>query len=93
MLDQGYLLGFTGVITFKKSEELREIVKMTPADRLLVETDAPYLTPEPMRKQKINEPALVMHTAAKVAEVRGITIQQVDELTTRNASAFLSWPT
>jgi TatD DNase family protein len=93
VLDQGYLLGFTGVITFKKSDELRDIVKMTPADRLLVETDAPYLSPEPMRKQKINEPALVMHTAAKVAELRGISLQQVDELTTRNASAFLSWPT
>jgi len=92
VLDRGYLLGFTGVITFKNSGELREVVRMTPADRLLVETDAPYLSPEPMRKQKVNEPALVMHTAAKIAELREMSIQQVDELTTRNAAAFFSWP-
>ena len=92
ILDRGYLLGFTGVVTFKNSGELRDVVKMTPADRLIVETDAPYLSPEPMRKQKVNEPALVMHTANIVAQVRGMTIQQVDELTTRNASVFFSWP-
>src|SRR5262249_44508142 len=50
ILDQGYLLGFTGAMTFKKSEELRRVVAMAPADRILVETDAPYLTPEPFRK-------------------------------------------
>jgi len=91
VLDAGYLLGFTGPITFKKSEELREVVKMCPADRLLVETDAPYLSPEPMRKQKINEPALVMHTAAMVAQMRNLTLNQVDELTTRNAEGFFGW--
>jgi TatD DNase family protein len=92
ILDRGYWLGFTGVVTFKNSGELRDVVQMTPADRLLVETDAPYLSPEPMRKIKVNEPAYVMHTAKRVAEIRGVTIEQIDELTTSNASRFFSWP-
>jgi TatD DNase family protein len=92
ILDAGYLLGFTGVITFKNGGELREAVKMCPADRLLVETDAPYLSPEPMRKQKINEPALVMHVAAMVGQLRSLTVEEVDELTTRNAEAFFGTP-
>src|SRR5205823_4159202 len=54
ILDAGYLLGFTGPVTFKKSDALREVVRFTPRDRLLVETDAPYLTPEPVRKVKTN---------------------------------------
>jgi TatD DNase family protein len=88
ILDSGYLLGFTGVITFKNGDELREAVKMCPADRLLVETDAPYLSPEPMRKQKVNEPALVMHVAAMVGQLRNLTVAEVDEMTTGNAEAF-----
>jgi TatD DNase family protein len=57
----------------------------------LVETDAPYLSPEPLRKQKINEPALVMHTAAAVAAARGVTVAELDRLTTRNALEFYEW--
>jgi len=92
ILDMGYLLGFDGPVTFKKSDELRSIVKAMPADRLLVETDSPYLSPEPFRSQKINEPAMVMHVAARIAVERGITIQEVDELTTANASRLFGWP-
>jgi TatD DNase family protein len=91
ILDAGYLLGFTGVITFKKSDELREVVKLTPMDRLLIETDAPYLTPEPMRKQKVNEPALVTYVAAKVAELKGISVAEVDAVTTANAGRLFGW--
>jgi TatD DNase family protein len=89
--DAGYLTGFTGVVTFRKGEALREIVAESPADRILVETDAPYLTPEPMRKQKINEPALVVHTAAVVAAARKISLGALDELTTKNAMGFYRW--
>jgi TatD DNase family protein len=89
--DAGHLTGFTGVVTFKNGQGLREIAAMAPGDRILVETDAPYLTPEPMRKQKINEPAMVMHTAKVVAEVRGVTIEELDALTTRNATGFYRW--
>lgn len=91
ILDAGYLLGFTGPITFKKSDELREAVKLTPMDRLLVETDAPYLSPEPMRKQKTNEPALVRYVAQAVAAVKGLSLEEVDALTSANASRFYGW--
>ncbi len=66
----GLYVSFTGVITFKKSEALRAIAASIPLDRLLVETDAPYLAPEPFRG-KINEPAHVVHTAARLGEVKG----------------------
>ncbi len=91
VLDRGYLLGFTGPITYKKSEALRKVVQLTPLDRLLIETDAPYLSPEPMRKQKINEPALVVHTAAVVASIHGRSIDDIDAITTRNALRFYRW--
>jgi TatD DNase family protein len=92
ILDAGYLLGFTGAITFKKNDALREAVALTPLDRMLVETDAPYLTPEPKRSQKTNEPALVVHVAATVGRVKGISVAEVDAATTRNVASFLSWP-
>jgi len=91
ILDAGYLLGFTGVITFKKSDELREAVRITPRDRLLVETDAPYLSPEPVRKVKTNEPAFVVHAAAVVAQEWGIGIEEIDRITTANVGRFFRW--
>jgi TatD DNase family protein len=91
ILDSGYLLGFTGVVTFKKSDDLREAVRRTPRDRLLVETDAPYLSPEPFRSQKINEPALVVHTAKAVAQVWGAPVEEVDSITTQNVERFFRW--
>jgi len=91
ILAAGYWLGFTGVVTFKKTETLREIAKITPADRLLVETDSPYLSPEPRRNQKVNEPALVMFVAAAVAAARGQSLDELDTLTTGNASRFFRW--
>jgi TatD DNase family protein len=87
----GYLIGFTGAVTFKKNDALRAVAKSLPADRIVVETDAPYLTPEPMRKQKINEPALVVHVAEAVARARGVTLEEVDRLTTTNAKRFFRW--
>jgi hypothetical protein len=91
IIDAGFLLGFTGPITFKKNDALREAVKRTPKDRLLVETDAPYLTPEPMRKQKVNEPAMVVHTAEVVAQQWGVTVEEVDRVTTQNVERFFGW--
>jgi TatD DNase family protein len=91
ILDAGYWLGYTGPITFKKSDALREAVRLTPLDRLLVETDAPYLTPEPMRKQKINEPALVVHVAAMAAKIKGIDLAELDARTTQNVAQFFGW--
>jgi TatD DNase family protein len=87
----GYFIGFTGVVTFRNGESLRQIAASAPAERILVETDAPYLTPEPMRKQKVNEPALVVHTAEIVAQARGISAQELDRITSENALRFYRW--
>jgi TatD DNase family protein len=92
ILGAGYLIGFTGAVTFKKNDELREVARAAPADRILVETDAPYLTPEPMRKIKTNEPAFIVHTAWVVAKARGIDLAEMDRLTTENACRFFGWP-
>jgi TatD DNase family protein len=73
------------MVTFKKSAELRAIAASIPADRILIETDSPYLTPEPMRKIKRNQPAHVRHTAACLAEVRGTTLEAFAEQTSANA--------
>jgi TatD DNase family protein len=91
ILDAGYWLGFTGVITFKKNDELRDIVAMTPIDRLLVETDAPYLSPEPVRNVKTNEPAFVAHTARVAAQVKGLAYEEFDRVATKNALRFYRW--
>jgi TatD DNase family protein len=79
----GGYISFSGIITFKNAEEIREVAKFVPADRYLVETDAPYLAPVPHRGGA-NEPSYVAHTAAKVAEVRGISLEQLGAETTDN---------
>ena len=86
----GWHLAFNGVVTFGSGAEVREAARMVPADRLLVETDAPYLAPQPFRGGRC-EPAHVAHTLRRVAEVRG---QGADELaadTARNAGSLLGW--
>jgi TatD DNase family protein len=82
-LERGFLLSYSGIVTFPKSEEIREAVRVTPLDRILVETDAPYLAPVPWRGKR-NEPAYVVKTAERVAELKGVTIEELAEATTRN---------
>lgn len=82
-LELGGYISFSGIITFKNAEEIREVAKMVPSDRYLVETDAPYLAPIPHRGGT-NEPSFVAHTAAKVAETRGIPLEQLGRETTEN---------
>ncbi len=82
-LSLGLYVSFSGVLTFKKSEELRAIARDVPLDRLLVETDAPYLAPEPHRGKR-NEPAYVVHTAARLAGVKGVGPGELAEATTAN---------
>lgn len=79
----GLYVSFSGVLTFKKSEALREIARDVPIDRLLVETDAPFLAPEPKRGQR-NEPAFVAHTAARLAEVKGVSVAELHAATSEN---------
>ena len=82
-LNLGFHLSFGGVLTFPKAESLREAARITAEDRLLVETDCPYLAPVPHRGKR-NEPAFVVDTARRLAEVRGVTPETIAECTTRN---------
>lgn len=83
-LDMGFYLGFTGPITFKKADELRAIAAAAPLDRLLIETDAPFLAPHPYRGKR-NEPAYVALVAERIAAIRGLTIAELGDITSANA--------
>jgi TatD DNase family protein len=79
----GLYISLSGIVTFKKSEDLRNIVKNIPIDRLLLETDAPFLAPQPHRGKR-NEPALMIHTAQVVADLKGVTLEELGNMTTKN---------
>lgn len=83
-LDMGFYLSFPGTITYPANEATRDVVRAVPVDRMLVETDCPYLSPLPLRGKR-NEPALVRHTAERIAEIKGLTIADVARITSRNA--------
>lgn len=82
LLSMGYYLGFTGIITFG-NEELTEVVKMTPIDRLLIETDGPYMTPVPHRGKR-NEPAYLKYVAEEIAQIRNMSIDELSETSSEN---------
>ena len=82
-LDIGFYISFSGIVTFKSAATVQEVARKTPLDRILVETDAPYLAPTPHRG-KTNEPAFVRHTAEFVAQLRGIELDELAEATTNN---------
>lgn len=84
MAEMGCYFSFGGMITYKKNEALREVVKLVPEERLLIETDAPYLPPEPLRGT-INTPVNVKIVAERMAEIRGISVAELERLTTQNA--------
>ncbi|MPZ77445.1 MAG: YchF/TatD family DNA exonuclease [Deltaproteobacteria bacterium] len=86
-LDLGFYLSFTGIITFKNAEPLRNVVRQVPIEKMFVETDSPYLTPVPHRGKR-NEPAYVRIVAETVAKVKGVSLQEVAEATTRNVRAL-----
>jgi TatD DNase family protein len=87
-LDLGLYISFAGMVTYKKSQELRQIAAQIPADRILIETDSPYLSPHPQRSVRPNEPALIVHTAQRLAEVRGVDVETFAAQTSRNARAL-----
>jgi TatD DNase family protein len=89
-LDLGLYISFAGMVTFKKSAELRAVARAIPADRLLVETDAPYLAPQPVRGKR-NEPAFVVHTLTLLAEMRGVPAAELARQTTENACRLFGW--
>lgn len=82
-LDLGFYISFSGIVTFRNAHELHEVARWVPEDRMLIETDAPYLAPVPYRGKR-NSPAYVPHVAARLAELRGVPLQRVAERTSEN---------
>lgn len=89
VLERGWLVSISGIVTFKKSESLREAVRFVPLDRLVIETDTPYLAPEGNRG-KMNEPQYLIETARAIAQVKGVAVEKVIEQTCDNAMKFFS---
>ncbi len=89
VLDLGFYISFTGIVTFKNADTVREVVKYCPLDRIMVETDAPFLAPVPMRG-KTNQPAFVAFVAKKVAEIKGLSLEEIAKCTTQNARDLFS---
>lgn len=90
-LNWGFYLSIPGSVTYPKSDDLREVAKKTPLDRLLVETDAPHLTPAQCRGRK-NEPAFIRYTARKIANLRNISLEEVADVTSRNVLQAFHFP-
>jgi len=89
-LAEGWWISFAGNVTYPQAQDLAQAAERVPEDRLLVETDAPYLTPQAVRKER-NQPAYVAHTASFVAERTGRTYDELDDLVTRNAATLFGW--
>jgi TatD DNase family protein len=89
-VDRGYAISFAGNVTYKNAADLADAAGRVPAEHLLVETDAPYLSPQVVRKHR-NQPAFVAHTAAFIAELRGVSVEELGALVTRNAARVLGW--
>jgi TatD DNase family protein len=85
----GFYISFSGIITFKNAKELKEVVKSVPIEKIVVETDCPYLSPEPMRGKR-NEPSFVEYTAKQVAKLKWITEEEVFETTTKNTKTLFN---
>lgn len=90
-LELGFHVSIPGTVTYKKNDQLRGIVKNLPIERILLETDCPFLTPEPFRGRD-NEPAYIVHTAKRVAEVRGVTVAEIAAATSENALRLFRLP-
>ena len=86
-LDLGFYISFSGILTFKNAQDLREVAAFVPMDRMLIETDSPYLAPVPFRG-KTNTPALVPYVAAKLAELKGASMEAVAQATSANFEAL-----
>jgi TatD DNase family protein len=87
---RGYAISFAGNVTYKNAADLADAARRVPDELLLVETDAPYLTPQVVRKER-NQPAFVVHTAAFVAELRGVGVEELSATVTRNAARVFGW--
>jgi TatD DNase family protein len=92
VLKRGFYISFTGVVTFKNAEKTRRAAAVVTLDKLMLETDCPYMSPEPVRKIQPNEPALLVHTARFLADLKGIPLDDLAAATTATAKAFFNLP-
>jgi len=92
VIAKGYHVSFTGVVTFKNAEQSRQVARLVPLEKLMVETDCPYMSPEPVRKQKVNEPALMVHTVGRLAELKGMDLESFAEAVTKTSRSFFNLP-
>jgi TatD DNase family protein len=92
LLERNCHISFTGIVTFKNAGQTRAAATLIGLDRLMIETDCPYICPEPMRNQKINEPALLIHTAKKIAELKNITLEDFTAATAATGKRFFNLP-
>lgn len=88
ILDKGFHISFTGIVTFKRSEDLRKIAKMVPLEKMMVETDCPFISPEPIRNQRPCEPSFVIHTAKKLAQLHNLTLEDFAQQVTKTSRQF-----
>lgn len=88
-LERNWMISFSGILTFKRSEELRAIAKEVPINHILIETDTPYLAPQSMRGKR-NEPSFIHETAQTIANVKGIPLEEVAQMTSKNANRFFN---
>jgi TatD DNase family protein len=88
ILDKGYFVSFTGIVTFKKTDDVRMAAKLVPLERLMIETDCPFISPEPVRNTRPCEPAMLVHTAKKLAEVKEMDLEDFAEAVTATSKVF-----
>jgi len=92
VLDKGFYISFTGVVTFKNARIKQQAAEIVPLDRLMLETDCPYMSPEPMRKQKVNEPALMIHTTKFLAQLKEMDLADFANTVTATSKNFFNLP-
>lgn len=92
VLDKDWYISLTGVVTFKNAVKTQDVAKLVPLERLMIETDCPYMSPEPMRKQKVNEPALMIHTAKFIAQLKNVPFEEFARFVTNTTIDFFNLP-
>ncbi len=90
LIEKGYYISFTGVVTFKNADKARTAAVAVPLEKMMIETDCPYMSPVPVRNQKTNEPAFLIHTAKFLAKLKNIEIERFKQVTTANAVEFFA---
>ena len=92
LLEKGFFVSYTGIVTFKKTDDVRAAAKTVPLDRMMIETDCPYISPDPVRNQRPCEPAMLIHTARKLAEIHQITLENFAKAVTQTSEKFFNLP-